>query len=193
MKKYELMAIIDTTSEAEKIDRTVTRIEEIIAGKKGKVLSIDRWGKRRLAYEIQRRQYGYYTLFTFEVEPSEVVDINRLLRLNPMVLRHLLLLVNPKAAAKPYVPPEEEEAKREKREEEHAKERDLGSKAVAEESEPVEEAAAPVEESKEPPVEEAPPKEEEAERTPAKEMPPEEPNKSEEGETPGTPEEEEKS
>jgi small subunit ribosomal protein S6 len=96
MNTYELMVIIDASPEAEKIDRAVKTIEELITGKKGKILSNDNWGRRRLAYEIQRRQYGYYSLFTFEIDPKEVIELNRMLRLNPMVLRHLMLLLNPK-------------------------------------------------------------------------------------------------
>jgi small subunit ribosomal protein S6 len=96
MRNYELMVVIDSSSDAEKIDRTVEKIQEIITEKGGKILSVDSWGRRRLAYEIQRRQYGFYALFTFESDPKEVKDLNRLLRLNQMVLRHLVVVLDPK-------------------------------------------------------------------------------------------------
>jgi len=99
MKTYELMVILDSSPEAEKIERTVSKIEELITGKKGKILSTNNWGRRRLAFEIQRHQYGYYSLFTFEMDPKEVIDLNRIIRLNPMVLRHLTILLNPKFIA----------------------------------------------------------------------------------------------
>jgi len=99
MRNYELMVVIDSSSDAEKIDRTVNKIQETLTEKGGKILSVDHWGRRRLAYEIQRRQYGFYVLFTFEFDPKVVKDLNRLLRLNQMVLRHLIVMLDPKAMA----------------------------------------------------------------------------------------------
>ena len=96
MRTYEMMVVIDPSPDMDKIDQAITRIEEMITGKKGKILLTDRWGRRRLAYEIQHRQYGYYTLFTFEIDPKEIGDMNRSLRLNSMVLRHLILVLEPK-------------------------------------------------------------------------------------------------
>lgn len=96
MRTYEMMVVIDPSPDMEKIDQAITRIEEMITGKNGKILLTDRWGRRRLAYEIQHRQYGYYTLFTFEIDPKEISDMNRSLRLNSMVLRHLILVLEPK-------------------------------------------------------------------------------------------------
>lgn len=96
MRTYEMMVVIDPSPDMDKIDQAITRIEEMITGKKGKILLTDRWGRRRLAYEIQHRQYGYYTLFTFEIDPREINDMNRTLRLNSIVLRHLILVLEPK-------------------------------------------------------------------------------------------------
>lgn len=96
MRTYEMMVVIDPSPDMDKIDQAITRIEEMITGKNGKILLTDRWGRRRLAYEIQHRQYGYYTLFTFEIDPKEISDMNRSLRLNSMVLRHLILVLEPK-------------------------------------------------------------------------------------------------
>ncbi len=96
MRTYEMMVVIDPSPDMDKIDKAITRIEEMITGKKGKIHLTDRWGRRRLAYEIQHRQYGYYILFTFEIDPTEINDMNRTLRLNSMVLRHLILVLEPK-------------------------------------------------------------------------------------------------
>ncbi len=98
MRTYEMMVVIDPSPDMDKIDMVITRIEEMITGKKGKIHFTDRWGRRRLAYEIQHRQYGYYTLFTLEIDPTEINDMNRMLRLNSMVLRHLILVLEPKTA-----------------------------------------------------------------------------------------------
>ena len=113
MRNYELMVVIDPSSDSEKIDRTVAKIQETITEKGGKIVSVDNWGRRRLAYEIERRQYGFYVLSTFEFDPKEVKDLDRLLRLNQMVLRHLVVMLDPKimdvAVKRPPTEVEEEE------------------------------------------------------------------------------------
>ena len=101
MRKYELMVVIDSSPESDKIDRTVEKIQELLTGKGGNIISVDNWGRRRLAYEIQRRQYGHYTLFLCELDPNDIKDLNRQLRLNPMVIRHLIVNVHPKVEFRP--------------------------------------------------------------------------------------------
>jgi len=68
MAMYETIFILDSLLTQEEIDKTIDRVKEIIEGNNGKVLTIDKWGKRRLAYEIEKKQYGYYVSIEFEAE-----------------------------------------------------------------------------------------------------------------------------
>ena len=68
MAMYETIFILDSLLTQEEIDKTVDRVKEIIEANNGKLLSIDKWGKRRLAYEIEKKQYGYYVAIEFEAE-----------------------------------------------------------------------------------------------------------------------------
>jgi len=68
MGTYETIFILDSLLTQEEIDKTVDRVKEIIETNNGKVLMIDKWGKRRLAYEIEKKQYGYYVSIEFEAE-----------------------------------------------------------------------------------------------------------------------------
>ena len=68
MGTYETIFILDSLLTQEEIDKTVDRVKEIIEANSGKILTIDKWGKRRLAYEIEKKQYGYYVSIEFEAE-----------------------------------------------------------------------------------------------------------------------------
>ena len=90
MKHYELMYIADSVSENH-IVTVRQRIEGIITGREGTVHSIEKLGKKRLAYPIAKRQYGIYYLVTFDGTGPIVQTLESFLRLNTIVLRHIIL------------------------------------------------------------------------------------------------------
>ena len=87
VRSYELMAIIDPTVEDHSVE--VKAVEETLAKLGGEVTKADVWGKRRLAYEIKKQSEGIYVVFEFKMEPDQLMELNRLLSLRPLVLRHL--------------------------------------------------------------------------------------------------------
>lgn len=89
-RDYELALVVDTQLSDEDVDGTVKRYETLI-GEQGEVVQVDRWGSRKLAYEIRKRQQGDYTFFAFRAEPSQIEAIDRTCRLDEAVLRHLVL------------------------------------------------------------------------------------------------------
>ena len=90
MKNYELLYITDPSNE-ESIEDTRKRIEGIITGREGTVTSFNKLGKKRLAYPIQKRQYGVYFLVNLDGDGRIVEALDYFLRLNPIVLRHIIL------------------------------------------------------------------------------------------------------
>ena len=94
MRRYETTYIIDSTLEPDKIEGITGRVSDIISRFKGKIIGEKRWGKRRLAYEIDKRQYGYYILVNYEAESAVVAELERFLRLNQYVLRYLTIHFN---------------------------------------------------------------------------------------------------
>jgi small subunit ribosomal protein S6 len=96
-RDYEMALIVDTQENA---DETVKRYESLLA-EHGTVVNVDRWGVRRLAYEIHKRQQGDYTFFLFRADPGAVAGVDRVCRLDEAVLRHLILQTE--------IPPQEEE------------------------------------------------------------------------------------
>ncbi|HEV3474409.1 MAG TPA: 30S ribosomal protein S6 [Actinomycetota bacterium] len=91
LNAYELMVIVDPEAEEEMLGQVADRITGIVSGKGGEVQKVDRWGKRKLAHEINRKGEGHYLLVTFRSDPSVLPDLDRALSLADEVLRFKVL------------------------------------------------------------------------------------------------------
>lgn len=92
-RPYEITFIVrlDNTDEA-LVNQTIDNVRDWIeADNLGQVKRIDRWGRRKLAYEIDRQREGYYTLMESEIEPRALAEIERNLNLSPYILRYLIV------------------------------------------------------------------------------------------------------
>ena len=92
MRPYELLLILPAESDEQVVVRAVERITQTIQGGEGKVDRIDRWGRRRLAYEIAKQQEGYYLLVEFTADPSALRELDRVLSLADEVVRFKVVL-----------------------------------------------------------------------------------------------------
>ena len=93
MREYEFVYIVQPDVEQERLDEIHARAESTISGGQGQVLLRDDWGKRRLAYEIQKFQKGHYFLVEMLGDGKFVSQLERDMRLDPDVLRYLTILV----------------------------------------------------------------------------------------------------
>jgi small subunit ribosomal protein S6 len=91
MRPYETMIVFDTTVDAQAIQIALDRALETIRSNGGTPGNIDRWGKRPLAYEINKRKEGYYVLVEFSGESTTVDELDRILTLSDEVLRFKIL------------------------------------------------------------------------------------------------------
>ena len=98
-KKYELTVVFDGQLEQNEVDEKVEQIEKLIKEYNGEVVQKDLLGKRRLAYEIKKKQYGYYVYFLIESDGSNNKTIEKYLRLNEQVIRYLTVRLDKKAIA----------------------------------------------------------------------------------------------
>lgn len=89
MRSYESVVIIDSQLEDEPIEKEINRIEQLIVAQKGEMVNIERWGRRKLSYGMKGRQQGFYTLIRFNSEVSGLREMNRVLKLNERILRHM--------------------------------------------------------------------------------------------------------
>ncbi|WP_277288588.1 30S ribosomal protein S6 [Veillonella montpellierensis] len=90
MNKYEVMFIVKPAEE-EVINVTVEKVEALIARVGGTVEKVDRWGKRRLAYAVKKFTDGFYVLINFEADPTEIKEIDRVIKINDEILKHLIV------------------------------------------------------------------------------------------------------
>jgi small subunit ribosomal protein S6 len=89
---YELTFIVRIDPSEEVINNTVTQVQGWVeVDNLGQVTKIDRWGRRKLAYEIDKQRDGYYVCMTAEIDPQNLPELERNLRLSPDVLRYLLV------------------------------------------------------------------------------------------------------
>ncbi len=91
MRPYETMIVFDTSVDAQAIQISLDRALETIRTNGGTPGNIDRWGKRPLAYEINKRKEGYYVLLEFSGESITVDELDRILTLSDEVLRYKIL------------------------------------------------------------------------------------------------------
>ena len=97
MQTYSTIVVIDSLLKSEEIDSTIEKIERNIKNNGGEIIKIDRGGKKRLAYEIKKRQYGYYIEILFKARGVVVKVIEREYGLDENILRYLTLVLNKKA------------------------------------------------------------------------------------------------
>ena len=91
MKAYELLFFVDPSSNEEVRAGIMKRVEVAITENGGQVDSVDDWGKRKLAFEIDKLNEGDYTLINFHADPTQIAELDRILRINDAVKRHMVV------------------------------------------------------------------------------------------------------
>lgn len=87
MRQYEVMLILPPEAEESAVGGVVDRITRIVSEGGGEVVKVDRWGRRRLAFEIARQSEGYYVVVEFRGNPAALAELDRTLQLADEVLR----------------------------------------------------------------------------------------------------------
>ncbi|RLV48113.1 30S ribosomal protein S6 [Nocardioides mangrovicus] len=87
MRAYELMVILDPDLEERTVQPSLDTYLNVVRKDGGSVDNVDVWGRRRLAYEIDKNAEGIYAVVTLQAEPATVKELDRQLTLNESVLR----------------------------------------------------------------------------------------------------------
>lgn len=90
MVKYEVMYIIDGDAEESKIEELISTVSSII-NDGGKEVKTDKWGMKRFAYPINYKNEGYYVLTCFEAEPDFPKELDRRLKIEEKIVRHMIV------------------------------------------------------------------------------------------------------
>jgi small subunit ribosomal protein S6 len=91
-RAYELIVVVRLDTDEATVNNTIEQVRTWVeAGDTGKVSKIDRWGRRKLAYEIDKQREGYYVYMDAEIESLGLGEIERNMNLNPFLLRYLFV------------------------------------------------------------------------------------------------------
>ena len=87
MRPYELMVIIDPEVEERAVEPSLQKFLNVITNDGGTIEKVDIWGRRRLAYEIQKKSEGIYAVVNFTSTPATAKELDRQLSLNETIMR----------------------------------------------------------------------------------------------------------
>jgi small subunit ribosomal protein S6 len=93
------MLILPADADEALVTTAVERITKVISPSDGEVTGLDRWGRRRFAYELARQTEGYYVIVRFSAEPATQQELDRALKLADEVIRHKVMVLPQKAKA----------------------------------------------------------------------------------------------
>jgi len=91
MRRYEMMVILDPSLEENTVQPSLEQFLNVITTEGGNVDKVDVWGRRRLAYDIEKKSEGIYAVIDMHAEPATVQELDRQLSLNEAVLRTKVL------------------------------------------------------------------------------------------------------
>lgn len=91
MNKYETLFILNPSLEEEALNANVEKFKGVIENGGGEVENVDLWGKRKLAYEINKVGEGFYVLINFKADSELPKELDRVFRITDGIIRHLIV------------------------------------------------------------------------------------------------------
>ena len=91
MKAYELLYFVAPTTDDDARAAVIDRVRGVVTESEGTLDNVDEWGKRKLAYEINGLADADYTLIDFHTDPENIAELDRVLRINDAVIRHMIV------------------------------------------------------------------------------------------------------
>jgi small subunit ribosomal protein S6 len=104
VRRYELMLLLRPDLEDDRLQAAVEKVTRAIVNAGGSLSKVSPWGKRRLAYDIGRHREASYFLIHFDIEPSQVREIERGLLITEEILRHLVTVLEDRGPADEVAP-----------------------------------------------------------------------------------------
>lgn len=89
MNKYELAVVLNAKVEDEVRANTFEKVKDLVSRHKGTITNVDEWGKRKLAYDIQKMSEGFYYFIQFDAEADVPAEIESRIRIMDNVIRYL--------------------------------------------------------------------------------------------------------
>ncbi|QOJ30574.1 MAG: 30S ribosomal protein S6 [Ignavibacteriales bacterium] len=97
--QYESTIIVNAALEDDQIEALVTKVKDFIENHGGTIVDLDRWGRKRLAYQINKSKIGYYAVYRFSAPTELISQLERLYRLDEQIIRFLTVKLDKFAIA----------------------------------------------------------------------------------------------
>ena len=94
MRTYEVAFIAAPTLTPDELDGFVAQMQTVVEGKSGKVVKVDNWGKKSLAYRIKKFRDGYYVILTLEADGAIIAELERRFRVSDHIIRFLSIRID---------------------------------------------------------------------------------------------------
>jgi small subunit ribosomal protein S6 len=94
VRNYEVVFVAAPTLTSEELDRFINHIQTVVEGKNGKVVKIDNWGKKALAYKIKRFREGYYVVLSIDGDGSAIAELERRFRVTDYIIRFISVRID---------------------------------------------------------------------------------------------------
>ncbi len=91
MKHYELTFILDAQLDPEKQEEVITKYLDLLKTRNAEIVNLEKWGKKKLTYPIDDRQYGYYLVSQFRAPAEVISEVEHFLKVTPSIFRYLII------------------------------------------------------------------------------------------------------
>lgn len=91
MRKYEVVFVISPDLEEDKTTAIIDRFTGLVVDQGGEVLKVDKWGKRRLAFEVKDFKEGFYVILHIDAESKVATELDRVFKITDGVIRHIIV------------------------------------------------------------------------------------------------------
>ncbi|HTY11015.1 MAG TPA: 30S ribosomal protein S6 [Bacteroidota bacterium] len=96
-KLYETTFIVNATLDDAQIDAVIEKVKDVIVKNGGEVRSLEKWGRKRLAYTVDKKNNGFYAFFEFKAPGDLIAKLDRHYQLDEQIIRYLTIQLDKKA------------------------------------------------------------------------------------------------
>jgi len=92
LKRYETIFIVHVDTPTDELNSLIERYKAIVTALKGTIIKVEKWGKRRLAYEIKKQSNGFYVLFDFAGKSTIIEELERNFKIDDKILKFMTIM-----------------------------------------------------------------------------------------------------
>ncbi len=96
MNYYEKVMILDANIDDKAVNETIDRVKNVIVSKGGEIYKTDNWGRRKLAYELNKHQKGNYVLLNFKSPPDTILELEKLSKVVDPIIKFMVVRLTKK-------------------------------------------------------------------------------------------------